>query len=371
VTNQNPDSKDLKNYYHNLLNLGDTYAALKADKCFDYFNRVRSFALKKTNYDSIYLASILNRGIAHLLVNQRIEAKKHLQKALELSTERQDSAMSHIELAKLYLLDSTQYALAETHAKQALNQCLDYPKGHVVLAEIYTVLGQIYLKTKQLEQAKKAFQDALGDLNAKNYPANPSNWQIEALSQLADLQTPSEASRTYETLSECLYRRKSFFKTDAAKLNLTQQARTIYQKSIGLNHQLFGKTQDNKYLNRILTDMERSKAVLLSELIQDTRIKSYYDVPDTVRTQERHLKLAVAQAERKTKQDTSDFQKSSLDLSTKYGEWQTFVQQLKQAYPNYYRFKHAEPQVLDIQTLQNQLPDGSLLVDYYLNEKTL
>jgi CHAT domain-containing protein len=357
--------------YNNLLNLGDTYAALKSKQWLNYYKQVSDFADKKEGYEPIYLAAVLNRGIAYLLVNQQVVAKENLEAALKLSTIRADSAMCHIELAKLYLLDSKHYSLSEAHAKKALKQCADYPKGHPILAEIYTVLGQIYLKINQLEQAKKAFQDALGDEKAKSYR---SNWQIEALTQLAELQSKQnvqEASQTYEFLSKRLYERKSFFKTDASKLNLTQQARTIYEKSIHLNHQLFCKTNDEQYLNRILTDMERSKAVLLSDVIQDTRINNYYDVPDSVRTQERNLKLAVAQAERQINQDTNSLKINQTDLSTKYNAWQGFVQHLKQKYPKYYHFKHAAPPLLEVQSIQKQLPNNALLLNYYLTDTIL
>jgi CHAT domain-containing protein len=370
VWTQADNSNDFKDYLNNLLNLGDIYAALKNPLAIQYYDQVHRIARQRTIPDYIDLAAVVNRGIAYRLVNQLVRAEKDLLQALKLSQKTDYSANIYIELAKLYLAKA-QYSRAETHAKQALTlrrDSMNYPKGHAVLAEIHTTLGQIYLKINQLEEAKKAFQDALGDEKAKSYR---SNWQIEALTQLADLQSIQEAAQTYETLSERLYERKSYFKTDAAKLDITKQARITYEKSIHLNHQLFGKTKDNKYLNRILTDMERSKAVLLSEMIQDTRIKNYDGVPDTVRTKERNLKLAVAQAERKVRQDTTHFQQNNLDLSTKYSEWQAFVQQLKQKQPKYYRLKHAEPQLLEIQTVQNQLPDSALLVDYYLTENIL
>jgi CHAT domain-containing protein len=373
IRKQTQNSTDFENYIYNLLNLGDIHAALKEPIAIHYFNDIETIRKKHTISSSALFGVYLNRGIAHRLLKSFDMALSDLTKAtaIAVSTTLTDyQANVNIELAKLYLdkNNKTQFQIAEAYALKSLKLRSDYPKGHVVFAEIYTVLGQIYLKINQLDKAKKAFQDALGDANSKSYR---SNWQMEALSQLADLQTPSDASHTYETLSEMLYQRKSFFKTDAAKLDLTQQARKIYQKSIHLNHQLFGETGDKKYLNRELTDMERSKSVLLSEMIQDTRIKSYYDVPNEVREKERKLKLAIAQAERKLNQDTITFQTNQTDLSTKYSEWQGFVQELKQKYPKYYALKHAEPQLLEIQTVQKQLPDSSLLVNYYMADSTL
>jgi CHAT domain-containing protein len=365
VLNESDDSNDFQNYLNNLSNLGDIHAAMKDPRALEYFNRV--LHSKQNIPADIRLQVILNRGIAYRLMQQLKVAETDLLQAQKNCTEREDSANVRIELAKLYL-DKKEFPIAEDYAFQSLKLRSDYPKGHIIFAEIYTVLGRIYLKTNQLEKAKKAFHDALGDVNSKSYR---SNWQIEALSQLADLQPIQEASQTYETLSELLYQRKSFFKTDAAKINITQQARKIYQKSIHLNNQLFEDTKDKKYLNQILTDMERSKSVLLSEMIQDTRIKSYYDVPNEVREQERNLKLVIAQAERKLNQDTSTFQTNITDLSTKYSEWQGFVQQLKQKYPKYYALKHAEPQLLEIKTVQNQLPNNALLLNYYLTDSTL
>jgi CHAT domain-containing protein/predicted negative regulator of RcsB-dependent stress response len=376
VWNESDDSNDFQNYLNNLLNLGDIDASLKQPTAIEYFNTIQKIGTKRSIPSDIALTAVLNRGIAMRLKQKLDSAETDLKQAQKLATIRNDSANIHTELAKLYL-DKKQFSLAELYALSALNLRNDYPKGHPFLAEIHTVLGQIYLKINQLEKAKKAFQDALGDSQPTNIPKSEihhpkSAWQIEAASQLADLQSKTDiegAAKSYQTLSDVLYQRKSFLKTDAAKLNLTQQARTIFSKSISLNRQLHEKTGQTLYLNRILTDMDRSKAVLMSEMIQDSRIQ-YEGVPNEIRQTERLLRLKVAQAERNLNNNDSLAQQSNL-FSKSYQELQTFIQTSEAKYPKYFNFKHQKPQNYDVAQVQKSLPNATGLIHYYLNDNVL
>jgi CHAT domain-containing protein len=376
VLQQTDSSNDFQNYINNLLNLGEIHVALNHLNCFKYYQQITDLAAQRKLPKDIRRSTALNRGIANRHWMRLDISEKDLQKAQRLCNSRVDSANVVIELAKLYLAKK-QFPLAESYALSALNLRSDYPKGHVVFAEIYTVLGQIYLKINQLEKAKKAFQDALGDSQPTNIPKSEihipqSAWQIEALSQLADLQSKTDiegAAQSYQTLSDVLYQRKSFLKTNAAKLNLTQQARTIFSKSISLNRQLHEKTGQSLYLNRILTDMERSKAVLMSEMIQDSRIQ-YEGVPNEIRQTERLLRLKVAQAERNLNNNDSLAQQNSA-FSKSYQELQAFIQVSEAKYPKYFNFKHQKPQNYDVAQVQKSLPNATALIHYYLNNNVL
>jgi CHAT domain-containing protein len=376
VSQQADDSNDFQNYLNNLLNLGEIYTALNHSNCFKYYQQITDLAVQRKLPIDIRHSAALNRGLANRRWKRLDIAEKDLKKAQLLCNSRVDSANLDIEWAKLYL-DKKQFPLAESYALSALNLRSDYPKGHVVFSEIHTVLGQIYLKINQLEKAKKAFQDALGDSQPNNIPKSEihhpkSAWQIEALSELADLQSKTDiegAAKSYQTLSDVLYQRKSFLKTDAAKLNLTQQARTIFSKSISLNRQLHEKTGQVSYLNRILTDMERSKAVLMSEMIQDSRIQ-YEGLPNEIRQTERLLRLKVAQAERNLNQNDSLARQNS-DFSKSYQDLQTFIQTSEAKYPKYFNFKHQKPQNYDVTLVQKSLPNATGLIHYYLNDNVL
>ncbi|MEN9610090.1 MAG: MalT-like region, partial [Bacteroidota bacterium] len=371
VLKESDDSNDFQNYINNLLNLGDIYAVHQPPMALECFNALQNMVQKRQIPTDIALTAVLNRGIALRRQQKWHLAELDLQKAQRMATVRADSANIHIELAKLYL-DTKAYAMAESHALSAMRLRQEYPKGHPVWAEIHTVLGAIYLKINLLEKAKKAFESAVGeDLGNSTVPAV---WQLEALSQLADLQAKTDlegAAKSYQRLSDGLYARKSFLQTDAAKLNWTQQARDIFSKSISLNRQLHEKTGQMAYLNQILTDMERSKAVLMSEMIQDARIGQYADVPNSVRKAEHALRLSVAQAERNLNNNPSLFQQNQMDLSKKYQDWQSFVQVLGQKYPKYFHFKHQQNHAVAVADVQKKLPKATGLIHYYLNNNVL
>jgi CHAT domain-containing protein len=375
VLKESDNSNDFQNYLNNLSNLGDIYAAQKSHRALEYFNQVLQFGAKRDIPADIRLQVVLNRGIASRLMQQSKDAETDLLQAQKLCTERDDSANVRIELAKLYL-DKNQYPLAENYAQESLELRSDYPNGHPVFAEIYTVLGQIYLKINQLK-AKKYFEQAVGEstgavLETWNVSKTYSHWQIEALKQLADLQTDTQkASDHYEKLCQRLHQRRVFLKTGAAKLNLTQQARYIFGKSISLNHQLYEKTRKTLYLNRMLNDMEQSKAVLMSEQIHHSYATQYAGIPNSIRQKERSLRFAIAQSEGILMKNVKNSKEYQHNLSKQYQSWQQFTADLEQTYPKYFQFKHAPPPQYTVEQIQKNLPEATGLINYYLNIDTL
>lgn len=358
-------SKIYRNYIINLLNLGDIYAGLQNPLAITYFKEVERMIQKIPNYQEDYqeewFACILNRGIAHRLANHSETATKDLEKAHRMAQTKEDSANTKIELAQLYLLQK-RYADAEKYALDALKLRQDYPAGHPVLSEIHTVLGMIYLKINLLEKARESFKAVIGaSLNAIH-----SNWQIEALAQLAALEVDApKASDAYQAVCNALYARRAFFKTDAAKLHLTQQARQIFDKSISLNRQLHEKTGQIVYLNRIATAMEQSKAVLYSEWLHNSQINHFLNIPDALVRQERDFRLKLAQYER------DSIQKNRQKWSETQQAYEQFSNQLAAKYPKYHQLKTQQLAFIDIAKISNLLPKKVAIIDYFLNDNYL
>jgi CHAT domain-containing protein len=416
------------NYYQQALNsfipLRDTgliieiyqnmgVAALHAKDSAKIFLLDKGLALiKAQNKPNPYLKAALLQNMGKALADYRhdyMQSLTFLKAAFTLCQSNADTANmaeTAIEMAKTYLYKANySEAIKSANTALSLRQALNKDK----MVECFQVLGQIAEAQLNPDSALFFYQKALQiiDTTFKNNDVliNPKidaktfNRKIELINLLAHKADPLSilhkktknkayliaALNTYQLADNIVQVLRREMHDDQAKYFWNETALPIYKKGIDVAYQLFESTQDAQYKLNILQFSERTKAPVLREGIADNQSKSFAGIPAAERQRERELRALIAILEKQTDNNASTGQLTKTRI-----ELYVFQDSLKTKYPTYARYLDATNQILDskfqipstesgiwnlesgiIESIQNQLSDSTLLIEYAFGEKDL
>ena len=241
-----------------------------------------------------------------------------------------------------------------------------YGEHHPEMSRVLQALARYHEAQQQYDSAAQYYQRALvaevEGFQSVEVFQNPTLSQLThqpllfyLLQQKASALTchyrrisPNEAGlraalATY-TLADTLMQicRRSY-QQEMSKLMLSKDNKTIYEQAIGCAYQLYDQTQDKTLLSVVFRLMEKSKAILLWENLQDTYAKHNAGIPDSLLAQERKLKgqLAYLQNTWQTttaQPDATDEQLTQLreQQHTAVRALESLNQTLKKRFPQYH-----------------------------------
>lgn len=145
-----------------------------------------------------------------------------------------------------------------------------------------------------------------------------------------------------------------------SKLFWQKEASEIYMLGVNASY-LLNKPLDALYF------MEKNKAILLLENINEHKIREQGNIPISIIEKEFELKKAIndtenALNENKAKKDSLEKRYYSLKI-----EHLKFIESLKKEYPKYFDFK-APVEVISLQKANENLDKNTLLIEYILNK---
>nr|WP_280842353.1 CHAT domain-containing protein [Rhodohalobacter sp. SW132] len=163
------------------------------------------------------------------------------------------------------------------------------------------------------------------------------------------------------------------YKNEASKLRLVDHNYSIYTGAIETLAELYFELGDPEYKNEIFNYIEKSRARVALELIQDISAMTIGGVPDEIIKLESELNRDITSVQQQIFNEReaegnagSEFINALQDsLFTKKRELEKFTRQLEQDYPEYYRLKY-DQSVLSVDQLQGLLQDGETVVSYVL-----
>ena len=349
-----------------------------------------------------FIESCNNLAACYTEMNMPDSALHYLQIAkTSSSTDTSQQGVTYHNFAQAYRRKGA-YSLAEAYFKLALEKNQNrYGDHHPRLAKQYRMLGQLRADKGFHEEALRFFQQSLLSLSKgfqdSAWSANPSieeiSDKIELLKSLRDKAESllalarEEKSQYYElafkTFSDAVvlidHIRRSY-SIDRSRQFFMELALPVFELAIEGSLELAKTSSKPAFYEKKAFDFaERSKAISLLTHLNELRAGEFAGLPDSLRQQERDLKLNLAFYENKL---INEQQKATGRDKVRMAVWRektvSYRQQLEElilflesAYPRYHRLKYGT-QLADIKDIQAYLPDGeAFLIAYFVGEKAV
>ena len=425
-------NKALHNIWWSLNNIGVCHEKLgKYQNALSYHQRAlkirdefaKEFAkVRNIDFDS-YIGSSYNRmGYCYLQLQSYDSAEVYFHKALKSWEEvvsmyqskdytdkvyfdpfiyRQDKGDCLNNLGELYtILGNKKQAF--TYLKKALNWRLSFSnKKNAEVAKNYHSLAQYFMQQggwkAALGQLQSAMMAVIENFEEKDIYTNPSlellqpeNNQVR--SRLTLLETlrlkaqcfqklgPKEkghknlqlALETYRLAAHLVDIIRVSYPTESAKLTLTESTASLYEGAIHTAFQLYQLTRHEKYLEDAFFFMEKNKAAILLEALQESEAKQFANIPDEILQKEKELKTQRAQLQQLELEGNMEHLPSLrnewVELNQEYEE---LLQDIEQHYPEYYQLKY-NTKVAALKDIQEYLTHSNdVMLEYFVGDTTL
>ncbi|MEN0051151.1 MAG: tetratricopeptide repeat protein, partial [Bacteroidota bacterium] len=158
-------------------------------------------------------------------------------------------------------------------------------------------------------------------------------------------------------------------RTEESKLEFIKLARNHIETTIQISRAIYEIRADSSILNDLFRLIEKHKALLLAEAIEDRNIKFDLGIPDSLLRKEKRLSRLIFEEQKRLLEEKSDAPPLK-DSTTYYNilfqkkeELSRLQQSIASNYPKYYQLKYDDAP-LSIAVIQHNLSDEELLIDY-------
>jgi CHAT domain-containing protein/Flp pilus assembly protein TadD len=280
------------------------------------------------------------------------------------------------------------------YQQAALQQYIRLYEGkHPDIANQYQIIGKLYRKKEDYKEAIHAFQHAIyANLPNQQFISDYDLPEIDTylhpdylLSALMDKASTLEALHfdktlrarelksaidTYILADQLLGSIRSYRVQEQDKIRLGATSRQLYESgckmAIILGEQPF---MAKKYYPIVFDFIERSKASVLLQAIQDTKAKSFAGIPEELLITEDSLKneLAYYQQQIAAGENLSENQQKIFEYQTAY---RNFTDQLEKDYPKYFELKHGTGYI-GADSLQQVIDEQTAIIQYFIGSERL
>lgn len=418
----------VKQYYNIsdvLWKLGDDYAALNYSR--------QALPLAQSLKDTSRMTGILlTQGNIYRTLNQPTESMASYQEALKLSPDNSETwmlmsklqeevvhnnqsalntaqnalktAASPIEktdalhqMGRVYLAMKQPEAALRQFNSALLFAAEGYGARHPECAKIQVFRAKAFAQQHHFQQALDAANQCIQSLqplfNPENIYSNPqideitenSLWTPEAL--LARQNAFSglfKATNNKNYLADaldcaelallCLEKIQFGYKADDSRLALSDAYFPACDSAISMAANLYQLTSDPAFAERALRLCEKTKAVVLSDVLYQKEIKGLAGVPDSLRNRERESMAQIAFFEKQISQwpdpqNIPDSLKQALFLARRQSE--DLEKKTEKDYPAYAQAKYGFRKTVTLEELRHDLPADAALVEYFTGQNEI
>ncbi len=379
------------------MNIGFVY-----EKKRDY-NNALSFYLASIPEDtdnSSLIKTYSNLASLYNSLNDKIKSDEYYVKALNLA--EKFLTPDHPEKGLLY----TRYGYfllydpLRNNEIDYFNKALAISKKHYgdksrEVSNNYTHIGNYYYMQNQISEALIFYQKAIiaitEGFNDANISVNPAPEKTEADRYLVNALTGKAQAlalsgkksdlvlslETYKLAVKVLDKLRSTYQDEESKLLISDEAKSTFQKTVGVAIKLFERTNDKKYLAEAFQYSDKSKSAVLINSMHDIEAQHFGKIPNNILALEKQLKLNIStfrrfiyEEQQKAAPDNAMINKWKsrvFEFTVRYDSLTGF---LESNYPDYYTLKYTEPSV-SISEIQKALADDNVLIEYMLNDSAL
>lgn len=352
---------DLARYYNNL---GLLYRENKDyKKAITYYRQAQVIAA--ANHYSMAQADLADSyqylGNAYTILKDYTTAHYFLTQALNLK--RSFFGDQHPEIANVYM------GFAEYYRKQSRLDSALYFQQQALIAEIPGFSNESEAKNPAWEQ----LQDYTRGYNTLNDKAILFYQRYTQSDQSKDLEL---AISTFLLADSLMHTHRISYDYESSQLYLLESQKSVHETALASCYQMFDITQDTQYLRYALYFMERSKAVILWDVLREVTARSSLGVSDSLQREERTLKAQLTQVineitEMRRQTDVDNSVMDSLQQKRfRLNRQQLRLQEkLRAAYPNYVQLKYASPS-LPWNLIQQHLADEQQsMIEFFWGER--
>ena len=269
-------------------------------------------------------------------------------------------------------------------------------KVHPKLVEFYEYQAIIANKEGNYDQALDLMDLAFQCFAIENAPNSPAQSNLigdqksylkclrikaEALTQKAKNTSGSiplmkQSLETYLQLDSIITILGQGFQTKDSWYLLLKESITAYESAIQIALQLCEKEETIDYCELAYHFSSKNKALVLMEELQELKAQKFARIPDDLLERERTLKQRafelnlLAKNQWVLKKD-SLFRLTQAKLFEVWEDLKELRELFEKEYPSYYELKYAFPEVVSIKELQQQLPDNTLMLEYFVGNSNL
>lgn len=388
------------------VNLGNVYLEQNdLDLALENYQKALENAEQVYGENSLPVAAICgNMGLALQHQGEYEPAMANYQRALAILIKTYGG--NHLEVARnyyntgeLYLL-KRDYAKALAHLADALSirrQALGEP--HPMMSQVYRKMAEAYFEQKNFEQAVAAAHKAIMSVTPAfadtNIYANPPLQNISsevdllpALAQKAlnlerwfslkphDRKALQMSLSTYQLAADLIDKMRRDHRAEGSKLFLGERASAIYENAIRVAVLSYNLAKETKYQKQAFAFAEKSKAAVLSQMLQESQAKRFAGIPADLLEKEKDLKINLGFYE--TEMEKQKAAKPDKARQRQYQDryfalkrtQEKLNEHLEKSYPQYYALKY-KTSTAAINELQKSLDGETAVVEYFLGEYTI
>ncbi|MCB0685805.1 MAG: tetratricopeptide repeat protein, partial [Saprospiraceae bacterium] len=275
-----------------------------------------------------------------------------------------------------------------------------YGKKHLSVASNYGQLAEAYFDSGDYDQALDYIQRALNaateGFSYRTISDNPTPEQTLAPSTVAtllgkkgkilnhqanllkDLNLLLEASHTFEAAISMIDAAQFSYKAQGSVLTLREELDPVFEQAIEVTYQLFDQTQDKIYIDRAFQISEKNKAALLVSALNESRARTFAEIPDSLIEEENRLQRDLTYfeqllSEEKTTEQSDDqkIKEIQSNIFRLKNQYDLLIESYNRLYPRYYDLKY-NAQPITIEQVQKKLTNyHGLLIEYYLGQEHL
>lgn len=181
----------------------------------------------------------------------------------------------------------------------------------------------------------------------------------------------SQALATSTLAIAALEAAQSNYKSEGSVLILRQQFNQIFQQAVENAHTLYELTNEDQYLEQALSFADKSKSILLSAFISDSRAKSFSNIPDQLLKKEADLKREISFYEQKLldtnkDSDPESYRTIQTSLFDQKIQHDSLIDHYEKNYPGYYDLKY-NTEKLYLSEIKKSLDKDQHFIEYYLS----
>ncbi|MCX8010329.1 MAG: CHAT domain-containing protein [Ignavibacteria bacterium] len=385
-----------------MTNVGNVYYLMKDyNNAYLYYQKALSIFKKQKELDKLGVSDLYNNiGLVCVHKKQFKKALENLNLGLTYRLELKGEyytlvANSYRNLAFAYSEMKNHDKAIEYYKKTIRIYDSTLGKKNPNSAIAYNEIGTIHLNKNELSEAIQSFQNALCSMipnfNENDYNVNPELENLKLDIQLfkilynkgkalaSDTNPNSNFTLTYNTFelaSKLIDKIRISYKSQTSKFFLGSQARDFYSSFISICSELYKKTQDTSYLEKIFENIEKCKSIVLLESINEIFAKNNAGIPDSILTIEKELRTKLIFYEKsldiesnKTDNDEKikELQNKMFETNLKY---QTLIEDLEKNFPQYYEIKYHST-ITKSEDIQKYLDNKSIVIEYFINSNGL
>jgi len=382
-----------------LYNTNDSINLLLAIK---HFNKALNLLDEQQFYKNITTSIFINKGAAYGLLNNYNKALESYDLALQtISIEDTLKKAGIINNIGVELMDQKKYDEALEKIKYALKLKEAYFYGEkfdIEYAINYENIADCYFKKNDFSKALKNYHTTIINLTnsfrSTNVFQNPifndslfiySNLDLirlldsKAKSAFSFYQQNHNevylqlAHQTYLTLLDYHNQLQNDIRTENSRLFQAKNILPYIENALAVVYEL--QEKEISIAKSAFRFMEKNKATVLLQSMNESQALQYTNLPDTIIEQEGELKTAISFYKKQLNyarvyeepENIERFEKLLFDEENKY---KRLIRNLEYNYPEYYQLKYQQNEI-QWKALQNYLDNDAATLEYFVGDSSI